>query len=172
MGSDLVAEKSEDLPAGSDSADEVGPNRGATAGDCPSTGEPEVLSLPRIPSGPQGRKLMLPEGTGAHHSGRKMPLQEQAPHPEKDFSRPSDAQEAAFQAGPDKARPGAGPSVDSLIGSGQAPHRARAHRAKALCTLPEFQVYRAETKLVSCPQRACIPVHGPVSGRIRWRDCR
>ena len=57
MGSDWAAEKTEDLPAGSGSADVVDPNRGGAAGDCPLMGGPELLSRKGIRFGQEDQRL-------------------------------------------------------------------------------------------------------------------
>ena len=57
MGSDWAAEKTEDLPAGSGSADVVDSNRGGPAGDCPLMGGLELLSLKGIRVGQEDPRL-------------------------------------------------------------------------------------------------------------------
>jgi len=57
MGTDWAAEKTEDLPAGSGSADVVDPNRGEASGDCPLMGGPELLSLKGIRFGQGDQRL-------------------------------------------------------------------------------------------------------------------
>jgi hypothetical protein len=57
MGSDWAVEKTEDLPAGSSSADVVDSTRGGPAGDCPLMGGPELLCLEGIRFGQEGPHL-------------------------------------------------------------------------------------------------------------------
>jgi hypothetical protein len=167
MGSDLAADKSVDRLAGSGSAVEVDPNQDQTAGDCPSTGEPELPRLRRNLLERQDQDLTLRQAVAVRYFGVGTLPPAESLGPEIDFGHPRDAPGAYCPAAEDTARAEVGPFADSRIETARP-----VGPVKELYTRPAFQASRVGTKRASYPQMEYISVHGPVSARILVKGFR